>query len=106
MDMMVNSSYSSLFKFYFNNHDVIIVTHDLAHYTFACRFPFFAFCKMKFSLPVFITFFQCFVCFFSTLFVALFFSLCALQLCNISGAIRAQAYNAVLTLRFMILHLI
>ena len=30
--MMVDSSYSSLFKFYFNNHDVIIVTHDLAHY--------------------------------------------------------------------------
>ena len=37
MDVMVNSSYSTLFKFYFNNHDVIIVTHDLAHYTPACR---------------------------------------------------------------------
>lgn len=106
MDMMVDSSYSSLFKFYFNNHDVIIVTHDLAHYTFACRFPFFAFCKMKFSLPVFITFFQCFCLFLQyTLCCSLFFT-CALQLCNSSGAIKAQAYNAVLTLRFMILHLI
>jgi len=74
MDMMVNSSYSSLFKFYFNNHDVIIVTHDLAHYTFACRFPFFAFCKNEVFTTCFHNlFFSVFVCFFSTLFVALFF---------------------------------
>ena len=78
MDMMVNSSYSSLFKFYFNNHDVIIVTHDLAHYTFACRFPFFAFCKMKFSLPVFITFFSVFLFVSSvhSLLLSFFFTLC------------------------------
>ena len=63
--------------------------------------------KMKFSLPVVITFFSVFL-FVSSVHSLLlsFFSLCALQLCSINGAIRAQAYNAVLTLRFMILHLI